>query len=50
MTDCCSSLERTPPAVGSVMVVDSILEALSSQKVKLPVPEAVRTISYSVDN
>lgn len=41
---------KDAPAVGSVMVVDSILEALSSQKVKFPVPEAVRTISYSVDN
>ncbi|HBA46974.1 MAG TPA: ATP phosphoribosyltransferase regulatory subunit [Lachnospiraceae bacterium] len=41
---------KDAPAVGSVMVVDSILEALSRQNVNIPVPEEVRTISYSHDN
>jgi len=38
---------KDAPAVGFVMVIDSILEALSRQKVEIPVPDAVRTIFYT---
>ena len=41
---------KEAPAVGFCMVVDSILEALSRQKVDLPLPEAVRIITYGTDN
>lgn len=41
---------KDAPAVGFVMVVDSILEALSRQNVKLPAPEKVHTIYYSHQN
>ena len=41
---------KDAPAVGFVMVVDSILEALSRQGVKLPLPENVRKIYYNNEN
>ena len=41
---------KDAPAVGFVMVVDSILEALSRQGVKLTVPEGTRKIYYDQDN
>lgn len=41
---------KEAPAVGFCMVIDSILEALSRQKVKLPLPEPVQIIYYSPDN
>ena len=41
---------KEAPAVGFCMVIDSILEALSRQKVKLPLPEPVQIVSYSPDN
>lgn len=41
---------KEAPAVGFCMVIDSILEALSRQKVTLPEPEPVQTVYYSPDN
>ena len=41
---------KEAPAVGFCMVIDSILEALSRQKVKLPLPEPVQIIYYSPDD
>jgi len=41
---------KEAPAVGFCMVIDSILEALFRQKVKLPLPEPVQIVSYSPDN
>lgn len=41
---------KDAPAVGFVMVVDSILEALASQGVKIPVPEESRKIYYDSGN
>ena len=41
---------KEAPAVGFCVVVDSILEALSRQRVELPMPEAVRTVAYRPDN
>lgn len=41
---------KEAPAVGFVMIVDSILEALSRQGVKLPAPESVRKIYYDNEN
>ena len=41
---------KEAPAIGFCMVIDSILEALSRQKVVLPEPEAVRVITYLPDN
>ncbi len=37
---------KEAPAVGFCVVVDSILEALSRQKVDLPLPEAVKIVPY----
>ncbi len=41
---------KEAPAIGFCMVIDSILEALSRQKVALPEPEPVRVITYLPDN
>lgn len=41
---------KEAPAIGFCMVIDSILEALSRQKVILPEPEPVRVITYLPDN
>lgn len=41
---------KESPAIGFCMVIDSILEALSRQKVVLPEPEPVRVITYLPDN
>lgn len=41
---------KEAPAVGFCMVIDSILEALSRQKVKLPLQEPVQIVSYSPDD
>ncbi len=41
---------KEAPAVGFCMVIDSILEALSRQRVKLPQQESVQIISYNSDN
>ena len=38
---------KSAPAVGFVMVIDSIMEALARQNVSLPVPEPVRRIYYT---
>ena len=41
---------KEAPAIGFCMVIDSILEALSRQKVVLPELEPVRVITYLPDN
>ena len=41
---------KEAPAIGFCMVIDSILDALSRQKVMLPEPEPVRVITYLPDN
>ncbi len=41
---------KEAPAVGFCIMIDSVLEALSRQKVKLPTPEPVQTVYYSPDN
>lgn len=41
---------KDAPAVGFVMVVDSILEALSSQGVQIPISDEPRRILYGSDN
>lgn len=41
---------KEAPAVGFCMVIDSIMEALSRQRVHLPVPESVQIVSYGPDN
>lgn len=41
---------KESPAIGFCMVIDSILEALSRQKVVLPEPEPVRVITYLPNN
>lgn len=41
---------KEAPAIGFCMVIDSIFEALSRQKVVLPEPEPVRVITYLPDN
>ena len=41
---------KEAPAVGFCMVIDSILEALSRQKVRLPAPDPVQIVSYGPDN
>lgn len=41
---------KDAPAVGFCMIIDSILEALSRQKVKLPLQEPAQIISYGPDN
>lgn len=41
---------KDAPAVGFVIVVDSIMEALSRQNVQLPVPDEIRKIYYSEGN
>ena len=41
---------KEAPAVGFCMVIDSILEALSRQRVQVPTPEPVRIIFYGPDN
>ena len=41
---------KDAPAVGFVMVVDSILEALSRQRAEIPAPEEIRKISYENSN
>lgn len=41
---------KEAPAVGFCMIIDSILEALSRQKVKLPLQEPAQIISYGPDN
>jgi len=41
---------KDAPAVGFVIIIDSILEALSRQKVDIPLPDDVRTIFYTENN
>lgn len=41
---------KEAPAVGFVMVVDTILEALSGQRIEIPLPGEVREITYSHHN
>ncbi len=41
---------KDAPAVGFVIVVDSIMEALSRQDAKLPAPEEVRQIFYTAED
>lgn len=41
---------KEAPAVGFCMVIDSILEALSRQRVQVPTPEPVQIIFYGPDN
>lgn len=41
---------KEAPAVGFCMVIDSILEALSRQKVETPQPEAVRIVAYTPED
>lgn len=41
---------KEAPAVGFCMVIDSILEALSRQKVKLPMQEPVQTVYYTSED
>lgn len=41
---------KEAPAIGFCMVIDSILEALSRQKVKLPVQKPVQIVCYGPDN
>lgn len=41
---------KNAPAVGFALVVDSILEALSRQKVEISLPEPARIIHYSHEN
>lgn len=41
---------KNAPAVGFVIAVDDLLEALSGQKVELPMPEVIRKIMYCKDN
>lgn len=41
---------KEAPAVGFCMIIDSILEALSRQKVKLPLQEPAQIVSYGPDN
>ena len=41
---------KEAPAVGFCMIIDSILEALYRQKVKLPLQEPAQIISYGPDN
>lgn len=41
---------KDAPAVGFCVVVDSILEALSRQRVELTLPEGARTIGYTAEN
>lgn len=41
---------KEAPAVGFCMIIDSILEALSRQKVKLPLQEPAKIVSYRPDN
>ncbi len=45
-----SQFGRPSPAVGFVMVVDSILEAISRQNVALPETEEVKRVCYAPDN
>lgn len=41
---------KDTPAIGFCMVIDDILEALSRQKVEIPLPETVRVIRYGKDD
>ncbi len=41
---------KDAPAVGFVIVVDSIMEALSRQEAQLPLPEDVAKVYYSTDD
>ncbi len=41
---------KDAPAVGFCMVIDSILEALSRQRVELPEPKPVQAVYYTPDN
>lgn len=41
---------KEAPAIGFCMMIDSILEALSRQKLVLPEPEAVQQMTYRPDN
>lgn len=41
---------KDAPAVGFVMVVDSILDALSRQEIELPVPQKPQEIRYTQEN
>lgn len=41
---------KDAPAVGFVIVVDSIMEALSRQDAKLPAPEEIRQIFYTAED
>lgn len=41
---------KNAPAVGFVVVVDSILEALARQKVEVTIPKEAQTVYYSLEN
>lgn len=41
---------KDTPAIGFCMVIDDILEALSRQRVEIPLPEPVRIINYEREN
>lgn len=45
-----SHFGKEAPAIGFVIVIDDLLEALSRQKVQIPQPEAKRVIGYSREN
>ncbi len=45
-----SQFGKDAPAVGFAVVVDDLLEALSRQKVEIPLPEGVLTLSYTREN
>lgn len=45
-----SRFGKEAPAVGFCMVIDSIMEALSRQKVRLPAPDPVQVIYYSPED
>lgn len=45
-----SHFGKEAPAIGFVIVIDDILEALSRQKVKVPLPEPKNVIAYSPED
>ena len=46
MTDCCSNSARTRRLSALSFVVDIIMEALSRQKVQLPIQEEIKELTY----
>lgn len=41
---------KDTPAIGFCMVIDNILEALSRQRVEIPLPDPVQVVRYDKDN